>query len=112
MAYTAADVKNLRERTGAGMMDCKKALDETGGDFEALALSIDDQKAFQSLALDMLQHLELIRSDDDGSSDENDGDDDDDTWCTPANSSTKSTPTKRPQVRSPDAGSSKRRKTP
>jgi elongation factor Ts len=35
MAYTAADVKNLRERTGAGMMDCKKALDDTGGDFEA-----------------------------------------------------------------------------
>ncbi|MBN8483209.1 MAG: elongation factor Ts [Sphingomonadales bacterium] len=35
MAYTATDVKNLRERTGAGMMDCKKALDETGGDFEA-----------------------------------------------------------------------------
>ena len=34
-AYTAADVKNLRERTGAGMMDCKKALDESGGDFEA-----------------------------------------------------------------------------
>ncbi len=35
MAYTAADVKNLRERTGAGMMDCKKALDESGGDMEA-----------------------------------------------------------------------------
>ncbi|MDE1915105.1 MAG: elongation factor Ts [Sphingomonadales bacterium] len=35
MAYTAADVKNLRERTGAGMMDCKKALDEADGDFEA-----------------------------------------------------------------------------
>jgi len=35
MAYTAADVKNLRERTGAGMMDCKKALDEANGDFEA-----------------------------------------------------------------------------
>ena len=34
MAYTAADVKNLRERTGAGMMDCKKALDDAGGDFE------------------------------------------------------------------------------
>jgi elongation factor Ts len=33
-AYTAADVKNLRERTGAGMMDCKKALDDTNGDFE------------------------------------------------------------------------------
>ncbi len=35
MAYTAADVKTLRERTGAGMMDCKKALDDTGGDMEA-----------------------------------------------------------------------------
>src|SRR5690606_38185628 len=35
MAYTAAGVKNLRERTGAGMMDCKKALDEAGGDIEA-----------------------------------------------------------------------------
>ncbi len=29
MSYTATDVKNLREQTGAGMMDCKKALDET-----------------------------------------------------------------------------------
>ncbi|WP_296678719.1 translation elongation factor Ts [Novosphingobium sp.] len=35
MAYTATDVKNLRERTGAGMMDCKKAMEETGGDMEA-----------------------------------------------------------------------------
>ena len=32
---TAALVKELRERTGAGMMDCKKALDEANGDFEA-----------------------------------------------------------------------------
>src|ERR671920_1996342 len=32
---TAASVKELRERTGAGMMDCKKALSETGGDIEA-----------------------------------------------------------------------------
>lgn len=31
---TAALVKELRDRTGAGMMDCKKALAETGGDFE------------------------------------------------------------------------------
>ena len=31
---TAADVKKLREMTGAGMMDCKKALEETGGDTE------------------------------------------------------------------------------
>ena len=34
MAYTAADVKNLREMTGVGMMECKKALTETNGDFE------------------------------------------------------------------------------
>ncbi|WKD59068.1 translation elongation factor Ts [Corynebacterium caspium] len=32
--YTAADVKKLRELTGAGMLDCKKALEETNGDFE------------------------------------------------------------------------------
>ena len=32
---TAAMVKDLRERTGAGMMDCKTALTETGGDMEA-----------------------------------------------------------------------------
>ena len=35
MAISAAQVKELRERTGAGMMECKKALEETGGDFEA-----------------------------------------------------------------------------
>lgn len=34
MAITAADVKRLRELTGSGMMDCKKALDEAGGDFD------------------------------------------------------------------------------
>src|SRR3954468_12274697 len=32
---TAAAVKDLRERSGAGMMDCKKALTENGGDMEA-----------------------------------------------------------------------------
>lgn len=35
MAVSAAMVKELRERTGAGMMDCKKALDETQGDMDA-----------------------------------------------------------------------------
>jgi elongation factor Ts len=33
--YTAADVKRLREQTGAGMMDCKNALVEANGDYEA-----------------------------------------------------------------------------
>ena len=32
--YTAADVKKLRDATGAGMMDCKKALDEADGDVQ------------------------------------------------------------------------------
>lgn len=34
MAFTAADVKNLREMTGAGMMDCKKALSSSDGDMD------------------------------------------------------------------------------
>jgi cobaltochelatase CobT len=36
--------------------------EKAGSDFDALALSLDDQKAFQGLALDMLQHLELTRA--------------------------------------------------
>jgi elongation factor Ts len=35
MAISAADVNKLRQMTGSGMMDCKKALTEAGGDFEA-----------------------------------------------------------------------------
>src|ERR1700753_3090386 len=34
MEISATQVKELREKTGAGMMDCKKALSETSGDFE------------------------------------------------------------------------------
>ena len=34
MSFTAQDVKNLREMTSCGMMDCKKALTETGGDMD------------------------------------------------------------------------------
>jgi len=35
MTISAADVNKLRQQTGAGMMDCKKALTEANGDFEA-----------------------------------------------------------------------------
>jgi elongation factor Ts len=35
MAVNAKDVQALRQATGAGMMDCKKALEESGGDYEA-----------------------------------------------------------------------------
>ena len=41
MAVTAALVKELRDRTGAGMMECKKALVETDGDIE---LAIDNMR--------------------------------------------------------------------
>jgi elongation factor Ts len=34
MAFTAKDVQTLRERTGVGMMDCKKALTEANGEME------------------------------------------------------------------------------
>jgi elongation factor Ts len=34
-AFGAKEVKDLREKTGAGMMDCKKALTESNGDLEA-----------------------------------------------------------------------------
>ena len=39
MAITASDVNKLRQQTGAGMMDCKNALVESNGDFEAAVLS-------------------------------------------------------------------------
>lgn len=52
--------------------------ERAGDDFAALADSIDDQKAFQALSLDMLQHLELVRVEPQDSqpddSDDNDGD--------------------------------------
>ena len=34
MSFTAKDVKELREKTGCGMMDCKKALTSSNGDME------------------------------------------------------------------------------
>ena len=46
---SAAQVKELRERTGAGMMDCKKALVETGGDMDK-AVELLRQKGLASAA--------------------------------------------------------------
>ena len=47
MAITASAVKELRERTGAGMMDSKKALQETGGDLEAAQRAAERAAAIQ-----------------------------------------------------------------
>ena len=44
MAFTAQDVKKLREMTNVGMMDCKKALQATDGDMDK-AMSISARRA-------------------------------------------------------------------
>src|SRR5436309_5748890 len=49
MAITATDVKKLRDQTGAGMMDCKTALDEAKGSFEE-ATTILRKKGLASAA--------------------------------------------------------------
>ena len=49
MAFTAKDVQALREKTGVGMMDCKKALVETDGDIEK-AIEILREKGLASAA--------------------------------------------------------------
>jgi elongation factor Ts len=43
MAITASMVKELRERTGAGMMDCKRALEETNGDLEQAVANLRER---------------------------------------------------------------------
>ena len=48
MAFTAQDVKTLREMTNVGMMDCKKALTEAEGDMEKAVKSCDSaQKKYE-----------------------------------------------------------------
>lgn len=49
MPVSTDDVKRLREETGAGMLDCKKALDETGGDFGQAKENLR-KKGFESAA--------------------------------------------------------------
>ena len=48
MAITAAMVKQLRERTGAGMMECKNALTETDGDIDAAVEALRIRGAAQA----------------------------------------------------------------
>jgi len=43
MEITASMVKELRERTGAGMMDCKRALVETEGDFDKAVIFLREK---------------------------------------------------------------------
>ena len=58
MAITAAMVKELREMTGAGMMDCKKALTETNGDMDA---AVDVLKKSGAAKMEMKHSRSLFR---------------------------------------------------
>lgn len=69
MAISAADVKKLREMTGAGMMDCKKALNESEGDFDKAVeiLRKKGQKVSEKRAdRDANQGLVITRVSEDG----------------------------------------------
>ena len=50
MSVTAAMVKELRERSGAGMMECKKALVETDGDIDAALEHLHSTQRSSSMA--------------------------------------------------------------
>ena len=56
MAITAQDVNKLRKMTGAGMMDCKKALTEANGDFDK-AVEILRKKGQKSLLHGLVKKL-------------------------------------------------------
>ena len=63
-------------RAQAGVEMLRHWIEErANADFEALALSLDDQTAFQSLALDMLRHLELTKEEGSDSGEDEDGED-------------------------------------
>ena len=62
MLREALTGKPVPDRAKAGVEMVREFIEaRTGGDFEALAESLRDQKAFQSLALEMLQHVELTQ---------------------------------------------------
>src|SRR4030067_912899 len=61
MAITAAQVNDLRQRTGAGMMDCKRALEEANGDIQK-AIEILRKKG-ASVAAKRGEKIEISRFD-------------------------------------------------
>ena len=66
----------IPSRAQAGVEMLRHWIEErANADFEALALSLDDQTAFQSLALDMLRHLELTKEEGSDSGEDEDGED-------------------------------------
>ena len=63
MAITASMVKELRERTGAGMMECKKALVEADGDMDAAAEALRKAGAAHGLKIFGARAVESMRLD-------------------------------------------------
>jgi elongation factor Ts len=67
MTVTASQVKELRDRTGAGMMDCKRALQETDGDLEAARRLLRERgmaQAAKRAGRETTEGLVLVRVDD------------------------------------------------
>ena len=62
MSITAKDVNELRKKTGAGMMDCKKALTESNGDMESAIdfLRKKVKKLQQKEEIEMLEKVWLF----------------------------------------------------
>ena len=61
MAITAADVKALREKTGAGMMECKKALTECNGDIAEAEKSLKKMQSGKYDLEDFLTQMKQIK---------------------------------------------------
>ena len=61
MAVTAAMVKELRETTGAGMMDCKKALAATDGDMEKAVEFLREKGLVLQLRVSLILQCPLMR---------------------------------------------------
>ena len=57
MKITASDVNKLRQATGAGMMDCKKALEESNGDFEKAVEGLLEKKVKKLLQTELTESL-------------------------------------------------------
>ena len=60
VTISAKEVNELRQKTGSGMMDCKKALVESGGDFDKPLLLVNFNSEISSSALIHIQSLNKI----------------------------------------------------
>lgn len=57
--FTAKDVQKLRQASGAGMMDAKRALDESAGDFDAALQSLRE-KGIAKLIVEVIERVQKV----------------------------------------------------